>query len=79
MATHVFTAKDLTMLNRKQLLKAIRLHWKAKGFSPSVRDLVEMTTYRSTGAVNYALRRLREDGAIDFVDNVARSITLKEE
>ena len=47
---------------QKNLLRCIVNYQKAHGFSPSVRDLCEMTGVRSTSTVHAQLKALEEKG-----------------
>lgn len=47
------------------------------GYPPSIRDIKDGLGYHSTSAVVYVLKRLREDGYIDWVDGKSRTITLQ--
>lgn len=49
------------------------------GYSPTIRELVEITDYTSTSLVSYALKTLRVKGYIDYVDGKSRTITLVRE
>ena len=61
-----------------RLLDAIVAYRNKHGFSPKIRELIEMTDYTSTSMVSYALRQLRKHGLIDFIDGESRTITFKE-
>lgn len=62
-----------------QLLDAIVTYRGENGYSPKLRELIEMTDFTSTSMVGYGLRQLRKHGLIDFVDGESRTITLKED
>ena len=56
---YMVTRRTLTD-RQKNLLRCIVKYQKAHGFSPSVRDLCEMTGVRSTSTVNGYIERMRE-------------------
>jgi SOS-response transcriptional repressor LexA len=60
---------------REKIMEAIMDFWKANGFSPSIRDIMEHTSISSTSVVNYHLRILQREGRIRRQLNVSRSIT----
>lgn len=62
-----------------RLLDAIVAYREEHGYSPKIRELIEMTDFTSTSVVSYGLRQLRKHRLIDFVDGESRTITLKEE
>ena len=62
-----------------RLYSAIVAYRSEHGYSPKLRELIEMTDYTSTSMVSYGLQCLREAGWIDYVDGESRTITLKEE
>ena len=62
-----------------KILEAIETFWNLHGYGPSFRDLQELTGISSTSVVWYQLRRLREQGVVDYEPDVARSVRLKKE
>lgn len=67
------------MTRREEIMEAIRTYWAEHSFSPSIRDLVEMTDISSTYVVNYYLERLERDGFITREPRTARSIVVVED
>lgn len=47
------------------------------GYSPSIREICEMTGIKSTSSVHYRLQKLKLLGAIDMVENENRTISVK--
>lgn len=58
------------------VLDAIRIYWEQNGFSPSIKDLLEMVNVSSTSVIVYHLDKLEKAEYIKRVPGVARSITL---
>lgn len=58
------------------VLDAVREFWGLHGFSPSIRDVMEMTGISSTSVVSYNLRKLKDAGFIDYWPEITRSITV---
>lgn len=67
----------LTELEEKIFL-FICEYWKENGFSPCIRDIVNNCYVSQSTAYNYILR-LYDKGFINYVPNLARSITVKKE
>lgn len=61
---------------RLGVLDAIRQFMSKHGYSPSMRDLMEMTGISSLSAVKYYLDQLEGDGLIRRSRNIARSIEI---
>ncbi len=61
----------------QRLINAIVVFRANNGYSPTIREIIDMTDYTSTSMVGSALRQLREDGLIDYVDLKSRTITLE--
>ena len=62
---------------QKQVLKCIEEYQEKHGFSPSIRDLCEMTGLRSSSSVHAHLKKLEENGYIERMRECARAIILK--
>lgn len=62
--------------NRFEVLEAIRRFKSDHGYSPSMRDLMEMTGISSLSVVKYYLDQLEMDGLIRRDRNIARSIEI---
>lgn len=61
-----------------QILEAIRWYVGDNGYSPTVRELCRETGIKSTSAMSYRLRTLRDRGFIEYVDRTPRTIRLTE-
>lgn len=61
------------------VLKAIRQHIKAKGYSPTVRELCAATDFSSPSTVHARLRALESKGEITRTKGKPRTIVLAEE
>ncbi len=61
----------------QRLINAIVVFRANNGYSPTIREIIDMAEYTSTSMVGSALRQLREDGLIDYVDFKSRTITLE--
>ena len=63
--------------NRQQdILLAIKLHHRQRGYAPTIRDIMQMCDISSTSVVTYHLDRLREAGMVDWLDGSARTLHL---
>lgn len=65
-------------LSEKQnkVLDAIIRYKQIHGFPPTVREICDLTGYRSTSSVATHLKVLRENGYITWVDSMPRTITV---
>ncbi len=59
-----------------RLFSAIVAYRSEHGYSPIIRELIELTDYTSTSMVSYVLQRLRAAGWIDYVDGESRTVTI---
>ncbi len=62
-----------------RLFSAIVAYRSEKGYSPKIRELIELTDYTSTSMVSYGLQQLRAAGWIDYVDGESRTVTIVRE
>jgi repressor LexA len=62
----------------KQVLDVIREHSAKHGYAPSYREICARTDITSTSMVNYYLEQLEEMGYIERVENISRSLQIKE-
>jgi len=60
------------------VLEAIKMFWHEKGYSPSIRDIMEATGISSTSVVHYHILKLERAGVISRTVRVARSYILIE-
>lgn len=65
------------LLSTQLTFKAIVVYWEKMGFSPSIRDLVQLTELSSTAAIHYHLNKLEQLGYIKRMPKIARSIVVK--
>jgi DNA-binding transcriptional regulator YhcF (GntR family) len=65
------------LANEKAIVQAIKKWYRSRKYGPSYRDLSEMTEM-SLGTVYNVCQELRTVGILQFEDNVARTIKLKE-
>jgi len=65
-------------LNEKSitLFLAIEKYWEINGYSPSIRDLIEIAGFSSTSFVKYHLDKLEESGFIIQHPKIPRSIVI---
>jgi len=59
-----------------EILEAIDDYIKASGYSPSVRDICEMTGRNSPGTIHYHLKNLKKLGYINYDDKLSRTIRI---
>jgi len=64
--------KDAT--RQYEVLEAIRKYKSEYGFSPSIRDLMELTGITSTSVVHYYIRLLEDEKLIRRTPGVSRSL-----
>lgn len=64
------------MLTNKQreLLNAIETYINKWGYSPTIRELCQLTNKKSPGTIVPMLKRLKRDGYIDYEYNRNRTI-----
>lgn len=60
------------------VLEAIKTFWAERGFSPSIRDIMEATGISSTSVASYHILKLERAGLIKRTPRVARSYVLME-
>lgn len=59
---------------QKEMFIAIRDYIEKYGFSPSIRDLCEMTGKSSPATVHYLLQQLKKKGYIEYIFHKNRTI-----
>ena len=64
------------MNSQQKILSAIHAHWKARGYSPSFRDIERITGF-STNTILYHLKKLVGRGLVSYTPGVARTIMLR--
>ncbi len=65
--------KELTS-GQEILLNAIKDYIKRWGYSPTIRELCQITNKKSPGTIVPMLKRLKRDGYIDYEYNRNRTI-----
>lgn len=60
----------------KEVFLAIESYINKVGYPPTVRELCQMTNKTSTATINYHLKKLKENGYINYIDNKARTIVI---
>lgn len=61
-----------------RILEAIKIHWRENGYSPSMKDLMEMANISSKSVVSYHLVQLARARHIKRTPRVARSIVVQQ-
>ena len=61
---------------QNKVLDVIIRYRQIHGFPPTVREICDLTGYRSTSSVAIHLKVLRENGYITWVDSMPRTITV---
>ena len=71
---------DVTKLHSTTdlVLQAIKAFWAEKGYSPSIRDIMETTSITSTSVARYHIIKLERAGLVKRTPGVARSYVLVE-
>ena len=72
---NMVTRRTLTD-RQKNLLKCIVKYQREHGFSPSVRDLCEMTGVRSTSTVHAQLKALEENWYLERIRECPRALAV---
>lgn len=67
--------KEITA-KQKELYKTIKDFIEVNGYSPTIRELKELTNIKSTSATYYKLLSLKEKKYIDFIKNSPRTIRI---
>jgi repressor LexA len=66
-----------TISNKNMIVyKAIKKYMDQYGYSPSVRDLCELTNLNSPATVHNHLQKLKEFGYIMYTENKSRTIRI---
>jgi DNA-binding transcriptional regulator YhcF (GntR family) len=71
------TSLNARVSNTVAVKSAVGLWYQDHRYGPSFRDLAKLTGL-SLGTVYNVCQELREDGVLEFEDNVARTIKIKE-
>jgi DNA-binding transcriptional regulator YhcF (GntR family) len=69
--------KNQKLENEKTVVQAIKAWYLQHNYGPSFRDLSEMTKI-SLGGVHSICKDLRDVGIIQYEDNVARTVKIKD-
>ena len=69
-------AKEITE-KQIEMLHCINDFIKDNGYSPSIRDLCNLSGRTSPATIHMYIRTLRTKGYIDYIDGIARSIVVK--
>ena len=64
---------------QKQVLDCIIDYQREHGFSPSIRDLCEMTGLRSSSSIHFHLKTLEEKGYIERLRECPRAVSIVRE
>lgn len=64
---------------QKQVLGCIIDYQREHGFSPSIRDLCEMTGLRSSSSIHFHLKALEEKGYIERLRECPRAVSIVRE
>jgi SOS-response transcriptional repressor LexA len=67
-----------SQIRHGQIIDAIRTFHQVHGYAPNIREVMALTGYRSTSAVQYQLRYLRDQGRVQWNPKVTRSIHVVE-
>ncbi len=59
---------------QRELLNAIETYINKWGYSPTIRELCQLTNKKSPGTIVPMLKRLKRDGYIDYAYNRNRTI-----
>ena len=69
--------KSFDRKNKKVLILHILINYKNKnGFSPTYREIAELSGIKSTSTVSSLLKEMEQDGVIRINNKVARSIVI---
>lgn len=71
------TSLNARVSNTLAVKNAVLLWYESHKYGPSFRDLAKLTGL-SLGTVHNVCQELRDDGVLEFQDNVARTIKIKE-
>lgn len=61
-------------ITNEELLNVIIDYITTHNYSPTVRDLMNLTDIQSSSTMHYRIKQLRDNGFIDYVDNEPRTI-----
>lgn len=57
-----------------EILRFIESYWDKKGYAPSVRDICAALGFKSPATVAHYLRRMREQGLVEYEDRIPRTV-----
>ena len=57
-----------------EILRFIDSYWNEKGYAPSVRDICAALGFKSPATVAHYLRRMREQGFVEYEDRIPRTV-----
>lgn len=61
-------------ITNEELLKVIIDYITTHNYSPTVRDLMNLTDIQSSSTMHYQIKQLRDNGFIDYVNSEPRTI-----
>ena len=70
------TQRERSADTQQRILIAIRCYQSKWGFSPTLREIADMTELKTPSAVRHQLDRLRAAGLVDWRDGASRTLRL---
>lgn len=61
-------------ITNEELIAIITNYIQTHNYSPTVRDLMNLTDIQSSSTMHYRIKQLRDNGFIDYVDSEPRTI-----
>jgi len=57
-----------------EILRFIESYWNENGYAPSFRDICAALGFKSPATVAHYLRRMREQGLVEYEDRIPRTV-----
>lgn len=57
-----------------EVLRFIESYWEKNGYAPSYRDICTALGFKSPATVGYYLRKMREQGLVEYEDRIPRTL-----
>jgi repressor LexA len=67
------------MDTKEQIMQFIKNYIKEKRYCPSIREIAQGVGLKTPSTVHKHIHKLKEEGKINFIENVPRTIVVKEE
>lgn len=66
------------LTRRKSIICFILAHYQKRGYQPTTREVMWNEKIQSTSTMNQLLKRMKNEGLVDFVEKSPRTLTVTE-